>query len=324
MNDVIVSSRIRIARNVSEIPFTRKLNKQNSQNIITKVCSLLDGYKLSRINIGDISSVDKLWLIEKHLISTLLASNNNGAVLLSKDNSLSVMINEEDHIRIQALSYGLNLTALYERINIMDNILISNMPIAYDDKLGFLTACVTNVGTGLRASVMLFLPCLTLTGNIDKVVHELASHKVTVRGTFGEGTGTSSYMYQLSNQVTLNYSENQIINNVTNAVNSVVKAEMQAREVLMNKHYLQLVDQIMRSYGILTNAYKLSIDEFEKCFADVRLGVILKILNPIDNIDNMYTLAQEAHIAKSAGVSFDNTQAKEIYRAGFVKRYIIK
>lgn len=323
-DDIVVSSRVRLARNISKIPFPHKINKLNSQEIIGRISSLLPKSKFNLIRMDEINDVDKLWLIEKHLISTHLAGNLNGAVLINRVNNFSIMINEEDHIRSQAITRGFNLKDIFTLVNDIDNIFINNMPIAYSDRFGFLTACPSNIGTGMRASVMLFLPCLTLIGKINEIFQELSSYKVFVRGTFGEGSNASGYMYQLSNQITLNVSENQIINSVNNAAALVTQAENEARKLLINNNSAQLVDQILRSYGVLTNAYRLSISEFNKCYADLKLGIIIGVIKSINDLDNIYTSAQEAHISKASGFRFDDYLNKEIYRAKIVKEGIIK
>lgn len=277
-SDTVISTRVRLARNVSDLPFKSKITKKQMIELNERVKSALEN-----INFGDnsfdfialdsISEVERISLVERHLISNNFANNpENKMLVLSKDNSISIMVNEEDHIRIQVLSNGLNLEKTYETCNRIDDLLSEQLNFAFDEKLGYLTACPTNLGTGLRASVMLHLPGIEKSGGIPQLIKTVSRLGLTIRGSYGEGTKSVGSTYQISNQVTLGLSEKTAISNLSNIVAKILSTERATRNEYLGGN-IQLEDQIFRSLGVLKYARLISSDEFYENASNVRLGI---------------------------------------------------
>lgn len=279
----VISSRIRLARNVKGIAFPLNPRGKDSQKrsmLPPAVDEILHGsfdytvFKVSQLGDTPIKS-----LVERHLISPALVRNRNeGAAIVEKSEGLSVMINEEDHIREQCVESGFALEKAYERIDRIDDLLISRLPIAFDEKLGFLTACPTNLGTGMRASTMLFLPALRLADAIEDAVKAFTDCGLTIRGVYGEGSTAAGDTYQLSNTRSLGLTELEIIELISRATVTMCTAEAAARDKLMRERGSEIKDRIFRSFGTMNSAYSLSSDELTRLISDVKLGVILDIL----------------------------------------------
>lgn len=323
---IIVSTRVRLARNLKDIPFPSRLKgSQNSSekviSTVTAVCDKLFKYDLYRMR--EIGNVDRLALQELHMISPNLAANTeNGAVCIGKNNDMSIMINEEDHIRAQCISRGFELEECYKKVSAFDDKLSEMADIAYDDKLGFLTACPTNLGTGMRASVMLFLPALTITNNLLSIKAAVEQSGLTVRGMYGEGSQGTGYLYQISNQITLGVSEIDLIKNVESAVLKICEAEEIARQNLFRKQRVEIEDSVSRSLGILLYARKITTAEFMDHIAKVKLGVALKVLDlSMPMLNNLTELCQPANICRYSGREL-NEQDRDIKRAELVRNKI--
>lgn len=245
--------------------------------------------------------------------------------MLSSDDSLSVMLNEEDHLRIQSIEACMNLRAAYQKAEELDNELISEFPVAYSERFGFLTSCPSNVGTGLRASAMLFLPALTYSNSMRKIVNTLNKVRITVRGIYGEGSKALGCLYQVSNQVSLGHSEEEILATVAEAVEKVCEAERIARENLRKRSPEQLKDRILRSYGILTNAYVLSTDEFMELFSYVRLGGYYGYctLPTAETLNKLLYSVQPNTLQKNQGVDFTPLE-RDVCRAETVRKVLNK
>ena len=306
--DIVISSRVRIARNIKEISFPHYLNKAEAENVISKVydtiirgnLSLKNEFKL--IKMGEINSIERSNYIEKHLISPALAKNTlSGAVLINNEETISIMINEEDHIRIQCLYPGLQLEKCFDMANKIDDLLEEGIVYAFDEQLGFLTCCPTNVGTGIRTSVMLHLPALSLTKYIDGVINTANKIGLAVRGFYGEGTEYLGDIYQISNQITLGMSEEELITNLKDVTLQIIQNERVAWERLLNsKNIIELEDRIFRSYGILKNARLLSSKEAMKLISDVKLGVNLNLIDgvSIEQLNELITIIQPGYLQK--------------------------
>ncbi|RKJ19482.1 ATP--guanido phosphotransferase, partial [Butyricicoccus sp. 1XD8-22] len=226
------------------------------------------------LEIDDLKGLEKRVLVEKHLISPRLAEHaTHGAVLLSDQEDISIMINEEDHIRIQCLFPGLQISEALERANVIDNILEERIDYAFDEKLGYLTSCPTNVGTGLRASVMVHLPALILTHQMNRIIPAINQLGLVVRGIYGEGSEALGNIFQISNQITLGKSEEDIIGDLISVVQQIVAQERAAREALVKTSSIQLENKVFRSYGILANSRIIETKEASECLSDVRLGI---------------------------------------------------
>lgn len=327
-NDVVVSTRIRLARNLKDFPFPRKLNEDGRKKVIDKVTkaikesnsSIANDFKF--INMDDLSREQAVSLVERHLVSPEFISNTSGrALLLLNNESISIMINEEDHIRLQVFTNGLSLDDAYDLADKLDNLLDENLSFAFDKKLGYLTQCPTNLGTGMRASVMLHLPALQQNRTISRIAGNLAKLGLTIRGIYGEGTEPKGAMYQLSNQVTLGISEQAALENLKSITNQLVNQEITARESSANN--IEIQDKISRSYGVLKYTKSISHEEAMQLLSNVRLGVALDQINSIsiENIDKLITDIQPASIMVSAGESLSPSQ-RDIRRAEIIQKML--
>ena len=279
---VAVSTRIRLARNFKDYPFPGRLIRdthaeEQAGEIIRLIAAELTSMEDFRLfEMADIPDETAALLIERYLISKdLLRHRAIAAVLVSVDRSISVMINEEDHVREQYFMKGYDLKRAYERIAGIDDIISDSIPFAYDRELGYLTACPSNLGTGLRASVMLFLPALARRGLMKKLIPALTRLGLTVRGVYGEGSGADGDLFQISNEVTLGLSEEEVLFGVEQAVGVIVEAELLERERMLGEEGIALKDRLRRSLGILLSCSLLDEKELVRRIADVKLGVAL-------------------------------------------------
>ena len=278
-NDVVISTRVRLARNLKDYPFPCRLSTQDKEKIIEKVKSAIENSNspiskdFSFIRMFELTPQQGVSLVERRLVSPEFISESQGrALLLSKDESISIMINEEDHIRLQVINNGLSLEDTYDIADKLDTLLDENLDFAFDDKLGYLTQCPTNLGTGMRASVMLHLPALEKSRAIGRIAGNLSKLGLTIRGAHGEGTEPNGALYQLSNQVTLGISEKAAIENLKNITMQLISQENQARTRLCSS--IDIQDAISRSLGILKSALVISHDEALKLLSNVRLGIV--------------------------------------------------
>lgn len=318
----VVKTRIRLARNLEGYPFPSHLkNEKQAKEIIRLVSSgllRLDEFKLYYMDM--ISDEEAVCLMENHLISPKLIQNKPySAALINREENVSVMINEEDHIREQCLVNGLDLNLAYDTMSEIDNRISKAMKFAYDEQLGFLTACPTNLGTGLRASVMQFLPALTVNDVMPKVIRSISRLGLTVRGVYGEGSEAEGYMYQISNEVTLGVTEREILSQVEEVVNKVCELEEAERRKLMRgPSALQIQDECLRAYGILTNCAKISTREFVKLAANVKLGACLGYINikDVSQIDDLVVKLSPSNITAAADKPLTPIE-RDVYRAQY-------
>lgn len=325
VNDVVLTSRVRLARNVVDLPFPNKLNDKRAGAIASKVFEAVsknetfDIYKMSSI-----SEVDGNVLREKHLISPDLLVSEQGAAIINEQENISIMINEEDHIREQCILTGLNLEQAFNKINVIDDAIASEVKFSYDARLGYLTSCPTNLGTGMRASAMMFLPGLSITRNLEKCVNAVARLNMTIRGIYGEGSGADGYLYQISNQKTLGISEQEILEAVKASIGHIAEAEFKARRELLESNENALRDQIMRAWGIITNAYSLDSKEFMKLLALVKLGSYYGFIKitATERLDKLFSDGQPASIVALSGKQSDES-ARDIYRAAYVAKTLL-
>lgn len=326
-NDIVISSRVRLARNVEGLPFPIKLRDERSSLIAKKVYDSL--YETGIFNLYRIASSKELdlnVLKEKHLISDDLLRAKNGAAIINDSETVSIMINEEDHIREQCILRGFKLNEAYSEIDRVDDAIAAKVKLAYDSRLGYLTCCPTNVGTGMRASVMLFLPALTITDSLENCVGAVSRLNMTVRGVYGEGSKADGYIYQVSNQKTLGVSEKEIISSVESCIRHLVESERIARDRLYKSKPAQLKDQIYRAWGILTNCYSLTSSEFMSLMAYVKLGAYYDLikLNDADRFEKLFTEAQPANIINISGKALDGDMSavsaanRDMIRAAYV------
>ena len=278
-NDVVISSRVRLARNLEHYPFSPKITEDQAINLVDEVKGItpllieLDNRQFYSCNISTLSEIDKLAMVERHIVSPLLADKDQTTgLILSEDETISVMINEEDHVRIQAIVGGFNLESAYQEADFIDDIAYEKLKFAYDEKYGYLTACPTNVGTGMRASCMVYLPALSSGRLMQKLIEEVGKYGVTIRGIYGEGTKSLGHIYQISNQKTLGNSESEIIENLKRIVSQVVKQERRRREYLLSVNANEIEDQVYRSYGVLKYARQISSDDAMTLLSQIKFG----------------------------------------------------
>jgi protein arginine kinase len=288
--EIVMTSRIRLARNLKNYKFPTKMTSEEATRIINNtkdaINSNISSLNYSLLYIKDLSDIEKNVLIEKHLISPALAENKDrSALLLSSNEKNSIMINEEDHIRIQILGSGMCLNECWEKGTVIDDKLEENLDFAFDRELGYITSCPTNIGTGMRASVMLHLPALSITNQIDKLLYAISQLGVAVRGVYGEGTKSMGHLYQISNQGTLGASEEKLIEKITQIVAQIIQKEKATRELLTKNNREEIEDEIYRAFGLLSYARSMSTDEAMKLISFVKLGREIGVVEGLKNID---------------------------------------
>lgn len=307
-SDIVFSSRIRVARNLSAYPFPSRIQEKSREEILNRMGDVyqkippLKRTKLFRME--ELSDLDRQVLLERHLISHDLVSHVKGkGVIISPDEKISLMINEEDHLRMQVISSGFDLWESWNLLSSIDDNLGKIIPFAFDKEFGFLTACPTNVGTALRASCMLHLPALILTKRINKILELLAKISFTTRGLFGEGTQALGNFFQVSNQVSLGVSEQEIIDNLSSVVNQVKEQEIDARNILLRRYSLTLEDNVWRAAGILKNSRLIDTKEALGHLSMLSLGLDLGIIKNIDRsvVNSLFIMIQPAHLQKIQG-----------------------
>lgn len=283
--DIVISSRIRLARNLRQLPFPMLATDTQGEDLVARFTNIItqDALpslgELELLRMEQLSPLEKKVLVEKHLISPHLSEESRkGAVIISENEDVSIMINEEDHVRIQSLQPGLQIQEAWQQADRVDDWIESHLEYAFDEERGYLTSCPTNVGTGIRASVMVHLPALVMTKQASRFLTALNQVGLAVRGIYGEGSEALGNLFQVSNQITLGQSEEEIIEHLGGVVRQLIAHERAAREMLMNTMRLQLEDKICRSYGILSHARTMESKEATARLSDVLLGVNLGVI----------------------------------------------
>ncbi len=325
-SDIVISSRIRLARNVTGFPFLLRANirqRKEVESLLKETIIKSDITKeLSYVNLNTVTTIDKLFLVERHLISKEHADGDGErGVAFGKTETISLMINEEDHLRIQVIRAGLELKNTWTVIDEIDNCLSEKLNFAFSSRFGYLTACPTNVGTGMRASVMLHLPALGMTKHIDKVFNAVGKLGLVVRGLYGEGTKVSGDLYQISNQFTLGKTESEILAIIESVIPRITSYERMARKALVLESKEQLEDRIWRSYGMLKAARMITSEEILQLLSQVRMGVNLGLIDDIEmkTLNELFILTLPGHLQKLQGCELDSTQ-RNIIRASFVRK----
>ncbi len=323
-DDIAVSTRIRLARNLRAYPFENRMTLEQKNKLWSDIKTLFQNANLKQnaelgfIDLEKLTPEQLVSLVEKHLISPNFSQNPKGAgLVLSADESISVMINEEDHIRIQTLSSGLNLRQTLQAANRIDDILDASLLYAFDEKLGYLTQCPTNLGTGLRASVMLHLPALEANGVIGRISQMVSKLGLTIRGTYGEGTRVNGAFYQLSNQVTLGISEEGAIDNLRAIASQIIAQERSSRSTDQSDY---LEDKVWRAYGVLSSARLLTNEEFIELVSILRMGVSQGILKGISygQINALINATGPATIMAQEGKTLEANERDKL-RAAIVR-----
>lgn len=325
---IVMSSRVRLARNIALSSFPNKADKKELEDILEAVLKSVaktDFFKKAEIfKISELDNVDKQFLIERHLMSHEHATNPTGkALIISPEEVLSVMVNEEDHLRIQVMQSGMDLDGTWTIANSIDDALSRHLDFAYSVHLGYLTSCPTNTGTALRGSVMLHLPALVMTKQINKVLAAVSKLNFASRGFYGEGTQASGNFYQVSNQVSLGHSEEDIIQNINGLINQIIEQEEQARQALLVQNKPMLEDKVFRSFGILSNARIITSQETVELLSMVRLGIDLEILQHVDRtvLNDLLIKIQPAHLQKLENKKLTATE-RDHHRASLIREKI--
>lgn len=327
-DDVVISSRIRIARNIEDVRFPQAARKEESEKVTKDILEAVknsnknDNYKF--FEIGRLSSLDKNVFIEKHLISpNLIQKPDMSSFLLRDDEKVTIMINEEDHLRLQILLPGLNLEEGWKLCSSIDDGLEEYLDYAFDEKFGYLTSCPTNTGTGLRASVMLHLPSLVLTGYANNIFQAVSQIGLTVRGLYGEGTKALGNIFQISNQTTLGETEEEIIQKLKNVVIQIINKEREIRENLLETRSVEIEDKVLRSLGILKYSRIISSEESMKLFSDVKMGIDMGIIKNIESKDiiNLMMLTQPATLQEYFKEDL-NVKKRDIKRSELIREKI--
>jgi len=327
-SETIISSRVRLARNIEGMPFPHLMTEEQSEKVVGLVTAAFRSSQAAKLGLGDVevyglsdmSDLDRYVLVEKHLISPNFAQAGKGAVLIGSGEAISVMINEEDHLRIQCLFPGLQLDQALALANKVDDLLESQLEFAWSERYGYLTACPTNVGTGLRASVMVHFPGLVINNQAGRVFSTVVKLGFLVRGLYGEGTEAIGNVFQVSNQVTLGQSEADTVQNLGNVVGQVIEQEKLVRQAMLAEMKEQIEDKVGRAYGILLWSHILSSQEAMQLLSDVRLGVGLGLIRSIEPrvLNELLVAIRPGYLQKLAGRELDPGE-RDVKRAELVR-----
>lgn len=326
-SDIVISTRIRLARNVVGYPFMSRADDETKRQLVNslrKTISATDnGSDFQFVDIPELDEIDKQLLVERQLISREIATADGPrGAMVGKNEQFSIMLNEEDHVRLQILNSGFSLQECWEAISALDDALESRISFAFDETLGYLTACPTNVGTGIRVSVMLHLPALRITREIQKVHQAAQKINLAVRGLYGEGSQAMGDFYQISNQVTLGCTEQELLENLAEVVPNILGYERRVRDLLCRDNKSQLDDQIARAMGILTSARSISSEETMHLLSSLRLGVNLGLVEDIDiaTVNELFIHTQPSHLQKLNGGPLKTSDRNEARAAHLRER----
>ncbi len=330
-SDVVISSRLRMARNLAAYPFLTRLAPEQRDAIIQEVGEAVKTSKFLKtsyfIPSTALPELDRQFLLERHLVSReLFLEEGKNAVAITPDEMVSLMVIEEDHLRLQVFQSGLNLAETWRIADEIDSELEKELDYAFDGTLGYLTACPTNVGSGIRASCMLHLPSLVLTKQVHKVLQALSKLNLAVRGLYGEGTQASGNFFQFSNQITLGQPEEEIISNLEGVIRQVITHEREAREYLKKKRKSKMEDQIWRSLAVLKAARVMSSSEATQLLSLVQVGIDVGVLGEQVNhtdLNQLFLLIQPAHLQKMTGKELSATE-RDARRATRIREYFSK
>ncbi len=322
-NDIVLSTRVRLARNIRDFPFVAHMTTEQKNKLVNDTWNAVsqvkfgENLKFTKIEMDTLTKEQALSLLERHLVSPEFTQCKKGsALLLSADESISIMCNEEDHLRIQVLKNGLDFDRAYVLANQIDDLLDETLRYAFDEQLGFLTQCPTNLGTGLRASVMMHLPMIEQSGLLSRLTNSLSKIGLTIRGTYGEGSKVKGALYQVSNQVTLGISEMETISKLKEIVASIVKQEQELRN--QAKHNPHFIDVVQRALGTLRSAYLISSDEAMQLLSHVRLGVSCGMIDTV-NIRTLNELINEISSATLSCAGHREAEERDHARASLIQ-----
>lgn len=316
--DVVLSSRVRLARNIEGYPFEPRLGDKSAAELIEKAGSLLEKNGFLAIDFTKLSPDEAISYVEKRYVSPEFAKKKSPhTLMLNEACGLAVMLCEEDHIRIQSIVSGLALSEAFSSACEVDNVISRELNIAYDNELGYLTHCPTNLGTGMRASVMMFLPALTMSGKIDSLAGRLSKIGLMLRGSCGEGSNAQGSLYQISNQITLGVTEEASIKKLEETIKQIADSERELRRLITEEKNPLIVDRICRAEGTLRHAFMLSSSEFVSLYSDIRLGIAIGIIKEVtySDIDTLFVTSMPATLSLSAEQCPKNERERDILRA---------
>jgi protein arginine kinase len=323
--DVVLSSRLRLARNLSTGPFPPRARKEQLAGVIQSTLAaarhLVPLKSAEFLNLHDMPQVGRTFLVERHLISRDLAQGTRvRGVLVAPGEELSVMINEEDHLRVQSIASGFQPTEAWDRVNALDDLLEKELEYAFRNDYGYLTACPTNAGTGMRASVLIHLPSLVLTKQAKKVLQGVSAVGLAVRGFYGEGTEVMGNFFQISNQTTLGRSERDILENLERVTRQLIEYENKAREAMIRSARVQVEDKVWRAYGTFRYSRSISSQETISLASAVRFGIAMGLdgLCDIKALNEIMVYSQPAHVQQMAGREMDSPE-RNVFRADYIR-----
>ena len=322
---IVVSSRVRFARNVRGYRFPGRADAAMRRGVRELIEGSLENSRLMhgslRVRLDELGELDRQFLVERHLISREHARGDEGsALVIGEREIMSLMINEEDHLRIQILQSGFQLKRALEEINELDDDIEKSVEYAFLPSLGYLTSCPTNVGTGMRASVMMHLPGLVLANQVNQVLQAIAKLGLAVRGLYGEGTEASGNLFQISNQVTLGKAEEDIVDNLQGVINQIVEHEKKAQQALFKRNLKALEDRVCRAYGLLSSARIISSKETIDLLSALKLGLDCQLIDlDLGTINELFIVTQPAHLQKLAGAEL-KPEERDVFRADLIRR----
>lgn len=329
-SDIVISSRIRLARNLAAFPFIRRCSESDRQSVdrvFRDAVAAVDAWKdIVLFDVNSLGTLDRQFLVERQLISRELSESSGArSVFVDRAETFSLMVNEEDHLRIQVMHSGLDLSTAWQQICEIDDTLSQHVSFAFHERLGFLTACPTNVGTGMRVSVMLHLPALVITQQIDKVFRSLQKMGLAVRGLYGEGSQAMGDFYQISNQITLGSSEVDLVKQVGEVIPVIIDYERQARGFLVKESRKDLHDRVSRAFGILCTAQTISSEETLHLLSSVRMGINMGLIQDLEipTINKLFIHTQPAHLQKLRGLALE-TADRNVERALYLQTHLRK
>ena len=324
-SDIVISTRIRLARNLAQFPFPNRADDSTRAEIESALRETFQrlqlGTKLNYLSVKGLPEIDRQLLVERQLISREHAEGHGArGVGVASEENVSLMVNEEDHLRIQVLHSGLALDDCWREIDRIDDAVERHVTYAFSEKLGYLTACPTNVGTGIRVSVMLHLPALVLTKEIQKVFQALQKISLAVRGLYGEGSQAMGDFYQISNQITLGKAEDQLLSNLKDVVPNIIAYERRVRNALVKENRQNLHDQVLRAYGILKNAQTISSEETMHLLSSVRMGINLGLIEDLEmpTVNELFIHTQPAHLQKLRRERLESAE-RNVARAAYLR-----
>ncbi len=325
-SDIVISTRVRLARNVKGEPFVNRASAAQRAKLERGLREAVEASgvlaKMLYFDMTSASEIDRAFLVERHLISRDLAGGEGPrGVAVNPSENVSIMINEEDHLRIQVIKSGLQTRPTWNRIDRIDDTIEKSVSYAFSPQLGYLTACPTNVGTAMRVSVMMHLPALVITKEIERVFYAVSKINLAVRGLFGEGSQAASDFFQISNQIALGRTEEQILQTIESVIPNVVEYERRSRDALLKESRAKLEDRVWRAYGILKNARMISSEETMEKLSALRLGVNLGLVRDVDikTVNEFFILTQPAHLQKNAHRILEPKE-RDAVRADYIRR----